>query len=39
MKWGFDKNSKDDNFRVLDKVLRWDARIEDKGKHYIFGYI
>lgn len=29
----FDKNTKADDFYIGDKVLKWDSRREDKGKH------
>ena len=29
----FDRRKKDNNFNVGDKVLKWDSRREDKGKH------
>ena len=29
----FDKRTKASDFKVGDKVLRWDSRREDKGKH------
>ena len=29
----YDWKTKEDNFKVGDVVLRWDARNEDKGKH------
>ena len=29
----FDKRSKATDFKVGDKVLKWDSRREDKGKH------
>jgi hypothetical protein len=28
-----DRRVKEENFQLNDYVLRWDARIEDKGKH------
>ena len=33
MKQVFDKREKSDSFNLGDKVLKWDARYEDKGKH------
>ena len=33
MKHVFDKREKSDSFNLGDKVLKWDARSEDKGKH------
>lgn len=29
----FDKKVKDENFQIQDLVLKWEARIEEKGKH------
>jgi hypothetical protein len=29
----FDKRTKEDDFKLGDLVLRWDARNEDTGKH------
>lgn len=29
----FDKRTKADDFNLGDKVLKWDSRREDKGKH------
>ena len=29
----YDKKTKQDDFKIGDVVLRWDARNEDKGKH------
>ena len=29
----FDKITKANNFKIGDKVLKWDSRREDKGKH------
>jgi len=29
----FDKKTKVDEFYIGDKVLKWDSRREDKGKH------
>ena len=29
----YDKKTKEDDFKIGDVVLRWDARMEDKGKH------
>ena len=29
----FDKTTKASNFKIGDKVLKWDSRREDKGKH------
>jgi len=29
----FDKRTKADDFDIGDKVLKWDSRREDKGKH------
>jgi hypothetical protein len=36
MKKTFDKHSKQEEFRLGDLVLKWDARNEDKGKHEKF---
>ena len=33
MKKIFNKRAKDNNFQIGDKVLKWDSRREDKGKH------
>ena len=33
MKNTFDRKIKKDDFHLQDLVLKWDARIEDKGKH------
>eukprot|EP00253_Pinus_taeda_P011048 PITA_11048 len=35
----FDKRTKAEDFRVGSKVLRWDARREDKGKHAKFDFL
>ena len=29
----FDKRIKENDFNIGDKVLKWDSRREDKGKH------
>ena len=29
----FDKRTKASDFKIGDKVLKWDSRREDKGKH------
>ena len=29
----FDKRTKENDFNIGDKVLKWDSRREDKGKH------
>ena len=29
----FDKRTKENDFNIRDKVLKWDSRREDKGKH------
>jgi hypothetical protein len=39
MKKIFDKNTKQEDFRVNDLVLKWDARNEGKGKHGKFSHI
>ena len=35
----FDKKTKDDDFYVGDKVLKWDSRREDRGKHDKFDFL
>jgi hypothetical protein len=35
----FDRHTKEDDFKVGDLVLRWDARNEDKGKHGKFYHL
>ena len=35
----FDKRTKAENFCVGNKVLRWDSRKEDKGKHAKFDFL
>jgi hypothetical protein len=35
----FDRNTKEDDFKPGDLVLRWDARNEDKGKHGKFDHL
>ena len=35
----FDKRTKAKNFCVRNKVLRWDSRREDKGKHAKFDFL
>jgi hypothetical protein len=39
IKKSFDRNIKEDNFKVGDLVLRWDAINEDKGKHAKFDHL
>jgi hypothetical protein len=39
MKDIFDKNVKKEHFHTNDLVLKWDARIEDKGKHGKFDHL
>jgi hypothetical protein len=39
MKKVFDKQTKVDDFKVDDLVLKWDARNEDKGKHGKFDHL
>jgi hypothetical protein len=42
MKEIFNKHSKQEDFKVNDLVLKWDARNEEKGKHgnlIIFGWV
>ena len=29
----FDRKVKEENFQIQDVVLKWEARIEEKGKH------
>ena len=35
----FDKKSKEDDFYIGDKVLKWDSRREEKGKHGKFDFL
>ena len=35
----FDKRTKDEDFYIGDKVLKWDSRREDKGKHGKFDFL
>jgi len=35
----FDKKTKVDDFYIGDKVLKWDSRREDKGKHGKFDFL
>ena len=35
----FDKRAKAEDFNICDKVLRWDSRREDKGKHAKFDFL
>ena len=39
MKKLFDKRVKIDDFQLGDSVLKWEARIEEKGKHGKFDQI
>ena len=39
MKDVFDRKVKKEHFHVGDLVLKWDARIEDKGKHSKFDHL
>jgi hypothetical protein len=39
IKKDFDKNTKEEDFKVGDLVLKWDARNEDKGKHGKFDHL
>ena len=39
MKKFFDKRVKIDDFQLGDSVLKWEARIEDKGKHGKFDHL
>jgi len=34
----FDKRTKAEDFFIGDKVLKWDSRREDKGKHDKFDF-
>ena len=34
-----DKKSKEDDFYISDKVLKWDSRREEKGKHGKFDFL
>ena len=38
MKIAFDMHTKEDDFKVDDLVLKWDARNEDRGKHGKFDH-
>ena len=33
IKISFDKKIKEDSFQIQDKVLKWEAKIEEKAKH------
>lgn len=35
----FDKRTKAEDFFIGDKVLKWDSRREDKGKHGKFNFL
>ena len=35
----FDKRAKAEDFLIGDKVLKWDSRREDKGKHGKFDFL
>ena len=39
MKRAFDRRTKDDDFKVDDLVLKWDAINEDKGMHGNFDHL
>ena len=39
MKKLFDRRVKTDDFQLGDLVLKWEARIEEKGKHGKFDHI
>ena len=39
MKYIFDRKVKKDDFHIDDLVLKWDSRIEDKGKHGKFDHL
>ena len=38
MKYIFDRKVKNDDFHLQDLVIKWDARIENKGKHEKFDH-
>ncbi len=33
IKNAFDRKIKEDSFQIQDKVLKWEAKIKEKGKH------
>ena len=35
----FDKRTKEDDFSIGDKVLKWDSMREEKGKHGKFDFL
>ena len=35
----FDKRTKAEDFYIGDKILKWDSRREDKGKHGKFDFL
>ena len=39
LKKAFDKRANAEDFYIGDKVLRWDSRREDKGKHAKFYFL
>lgn len=39
IKRAFDKRTKAEDFYLGDKVLKWDSRREDKGKHGKFDFL
>jgi hypothetical protein len=39
MKIIFDRNTKEEDFKVNDLVLKWDVRNEDKGRHEKFDHL
>jgi hypothetical protein len=39
IKKDFDRHTKEDDFKVGDLVLKWDARNEDRGKHGKFDHL
>jgi hypothetical protein len=39
MKIIFDRHTKEDDFKVNDLVLKWDARNEDRGGHMKFDHL
>ena len=39
LKYIFDNRAKEDEFYIGDKVLKWDSRREEKGKHRKFDFL
>jgi hypothetical protein len=39
IKKDFDRNTKEDDLKVADLVLKWDAKNEDRGKHVKFDHM